>query len=382
MTTPRFPFPHARTGRVAFSWLLVATLAAALCWAFAGRIQAASTRANAAPRPIAPRGDLDSDEKRTIELFRAVSPATVNVTNIGLYRTSYWDFDVAEVPQGTGTGFIWDDDGHVVTNYHVVANGSKFKVTLANGETYDAEAVDFDRDSDIAVLKVEAPSEKLATVPIGLSKDLQVGQKVYAIGHPFGLDQTLTTGIISGLDREIRSKSDRRIRNVIQTDAAINPGNSGGPLLDSSGRLIGMNTAILSPSGASSGVGFAVPVDTINRVVPKLIRGEQVERPGLGVSIDERSSRFMRAGGLIVAGVDKDGAAARAGIQAPRQRDDGEQVFDVIVGVGERAVRTMDELRDALDGYDIGDTVTVSVRREGKLEKLAVKLQGVATQRR
>ncbi|MCC6408169.1 MAG: trypsin-like peptidase domain-containing protein [Planctomycetes bacterium] len=371
-----------RAGRAATSLLFVAVLSLALVWHFSGRGDAACALSSAEPRAVAERTELEPDERRTVELFRSVSPATVNVTNIGLYRTSYWDMDVTEVPQGTGSGFVWDDDGHVVTNFHVVANGSRFKVTFANGDTFDAAAVGVDPDSDIAVLKVDAPSDKLVPLQIGRSSDLQVGQKVYAIGHPFGLDQTLTTGIISGLNREIRSKSDRRIRNVVQTDAAINPGNSGGPLMDSAGRLIGMNTAILSPSGTSSGVGFAVPVDTINRIVPKLISGTDVERPGLGVTINERASRFLRAGGLIVAGVESGGAAARAGIQPPRMRDNGDEVYDVIVGVGNRQVRSMEELRDALDGYDIGDEVPVSVRRDGKVETMRVKLQGVAAQRR
>ncbi|MCK6448541.1 MAG: trypsin-like peptidase domain-containing protein [Planctomycetes bacterium] len=367
---------------MASSLLLIALLALGLVWRFSARGDAACAPTSAEPRAIAPAAELEPDERRTVELFRSLSPTTVNVTNIGLYRTSFWDLDVTEVPQGTGSGFVWDDDGHVVTNFHVVANGSKFKVTLANGNTFDAEAIGADPDSDIAVLKVDAPSAELVPLSIGRSSDLQVGQKVYAIGHPFGLDQTLTTGIISGLNREIRSKSNRRIRNVIQTDAAINPGNSGGPLLDSGGRLIGMNTAILSPSGTNSGVGFAVPVDTINRIVPKLIGGDSVERPGLGVTIDERNSRYLRAGGLIVAEVEEGGAAARAGIQPLRVRDNGEAVYDVIVGVGDRPVRTMEELRDALDGYDIGDRVQVSVRRGAKLEKLDITLQGVATQRR
>ncbi|MCE9595048.1 MAG: trypsin-like peptidase domain-containing protein [Planctomycetes bacterium] len=371
-----------RAGRAATSLFLLAATAAVLVWHFSSRGDAACAPSSAEPRAVAERNDLEPDERRTVELFRAASPATVNVTNIGLYRTGYWSADLTEVPQGTGSGFIWDDAGHVITNFHVVANGSKFKVTFAGGDTFDADVIGADPDSDIAVLKVAAPTEKFVPLAIGRSSDLQVGQKVYAIGHPFGLDQTLTTGIISGLNREIRSKSDRRIRNVIQTDAAINPGNSGGPLLDSAGRLIGMNTAILSPTGASSGVGFAVPVDTVNRIVPSLIGGKDVERPGLGVTIDERNSRYLRTGGLIVAEVEEGSAAARAGIQPLRVRDNGDPVYDVIVGVGDRQVRSMEELRDALDGYEIGEKVTVSLRRAGKLEKVELKLQGVATQRR
>ena len=193
--------------------------------------------------------------------------------------------DVTEIPQGTGSGFVWDQDGHIVTNFHVVQEGDRANVTLNDGSTYPATIVGTTPDKDIAVLKIDAPPQKLLPLPIGQSSNLKVGQKVLAIGNPFGLDQTLTTGVISGLGREIKSVSGRPIHDVIQTDASINPGNSGGPLLDSSGRLIGINTAIYSPSGANAGIGFAVPVDTVNQIVPQLMKFGKITRPGLGISI-------------------------------------------------------------------------------------------------
>ncbi len=353
--------------------LFVAVSGVALRGALAGR-----PSANAAePRPIEARAELDSDEKRTVELFRRASPAVVNVTNIGLER-GFWDVDATEVPQGTGSGFVWDEEGHVVTNFHVVLHSQKLRVTLASGENFDARPVDGDPDHDIYVLKIDAPREKLVPLAIGTSKDLLVGQKVYAIGNPFGLDQTLTTGIISGLGREIRSLTGRRIREVIQTDAAINPGNSGGPLLDSSGRLIGMNTAIVSPSGSSAGIGFAVPVDTINRTVPMLIGGKGLQRAGLGLQVltDNWANR-LGARGAVVFDVPSGSAAAQAGLRSAKQLDNGEWVCDVIVGLGDRQVRNSQDLNDALDGHAVGDEVLVSVRRGTKVEKLKLKLQSV-----
>ena len=196
-------------------------------------------------------------------------------------------FRALEVPQGAGSGFVWDENGYIVTNYHVIAEAQGRRVTLADQSTWSAKLVGVEPDKDIAVLKIDAPTRLLPPIPIGTSDDLQVGQKVFAIGNPFGFDQTLTTGVISGLGREIVSATRRPIQGVIQTDAAINPGNSGGPLLDSAGRVIGINTAIVSPSGAYAGIGFAVPVDVVNRIVPQIIRGEQIEKPGLGIAIAE-----------------------------------------------------------------------------------------------
>ena len=232
---------------------------------------------------MTPRGPLAADEQAHIDLFRRSSPSVVHITTVATQRDLF-SMNVMQVPRGTGTGFVWDDSGHIVTNFHVIQGGSGAKVTLADQTTFDAKLVGAFPDRDLAVLRIEAPKAKLPPLAIGSSRDLIVGQRVYAIGNPFGLDQTLTIGIVSALNREIESFNGRSIRGVVQTDAAINPGNSGGPLLDSAGRLIGVNTQIASPSGASAGIGFAIPVDEVNRIVPRLIRDGRFVRPAIGVS--------------------------------------------------------------------------------------------------
>ncbi|HWN66203.1 MAG TPA: trypsin-like peptidase domain-containing protein, partial [Haliangium sp.] len=235
------------------------------------------------PRAITARGDLAADEAANIELFRSVAPSVVHITNLKAGRDRM-NLNVFEIPQGSGSGFLWDEQGHVVTNYHVIDKADRVAVTLYDNTVWPGTIVGAAKDKDLAVVKITAPLEKLRPISVGSSRELQVGQKVFAIGNPFGLDHTLTTGIISGLNREIRSISQRTIYDVIQTDAAINQGNSGGPLLDSAGRLIGINTAIYSPSGAFAGIGFAVPVDTVNRIVPQLVSSGRVVKPGLGIS--------------------------------------------------------------------------------------------------
>ena len=222
-------------------------------------------------RPVTqPVGDLGADEIANMQVFEQVSPSVTYITNKRFQR-DYFSFNVMEIPQGTGSGFLWDDKGHIVTNFHVIYEADEIEVRLQNGKSYDATIVGADPDHDLAVLQINTTNLNISPIMIGSSSDLRVGQKVLAIGNPFGLDSTLTTGIISALGRTIQSISNRYIHDVVQTDAAINPGNSGGPLLDSFGRLIGVNTAIISPSGTYSGVGFAVPVDTVNRVATKLI---------------------------------------------------------------------------------------------------------------
>jgi S1-C subfamily serine protease len=233
---------------------------------------------DATSRLVTARGDLAEDEKNTIDLFESASGSVVYITGIEL-RRSFFSLNIYEIPQGTGSGFMWDKDGRIVTNYHVIEDASRVEVTLADHSSWKAIVVGVSPDKDIAVLQISAPVDKLRPILIGESKNLRVGQKVFAIGNPFGLDQTMTTGIVSALGREIQSVTGRTIQDVIQTDAAINPGNSGGPLLDSAGRLIGVNTAIYSPTGASAGIGFAVPVDIVNRVVPEIIKFGKVMRP-------------------------------------------------------------------------------------------------------
>jgi S1-C subfamily serine protease len=244
---------------------------AVLVWRFAPQLSNRWTESNALPRPVAQRGELFEDEKRTIDIFKRSSPSAVHITTIG--RPS--GRNPGRIPRGTGSGFVWDQEGHIVTNYHVIQGAAAAQVTLADGSDWKARLVGEVPDKDLAVLAIDAPPERLHPIPIGTSHDLLVGQKVFAIGNPFGLDQTLTTGTISALGREIESPSGQAISDVIQTDAAINPGNSGGLLLDSAGRLIGVNTAIQSPSGAFAGVGFAIPVDEVNRVVPQLIAAKK-----------------------------------------------------------------------------------------------------------
>jgi S1-C subfamily serine protease len=276
----------------------------------------------AAPRVVMPRGPLAADEQNNVDVFRRISPSVVHITTLGLQR-DFFSLGVQQVPKGTGTGFVWDTQGHIVTNFHVIQGGDAARVTLADQTTWKAELVGVFADRDLAVLKIDAPRGKLMAIPIGSSRDLVVGQKVFAIGNPFGLDQTLTTGIVSALNREIESTNQRSIRGVIQTDAAINPGNSGGPLLDSAGRLIGVNAQIYSPSGASAGIGFAIPVDEVNRVVPRLIRDGRMVRPAIGITAaPENFGRALELPrGVALLRVLPGSPGAKAGLKAFGHRD-------------------------------------------------------------
>ncbi len=333
---------------------------------------------DAAPRAITARGDLAADEQASIELFKRCAPSVVYITNLAV-RRDVFGFNVTEIPQGTGSGFIWDEDGYVVTNFHVVEGAQRAEVTLHDHSSWPAQPVGFLPDKDVAVLKISAPREKLRPILIGTSSDLQVGQRVFAIGNPFGLDQTLTTGVISALKRQIRSVTQRPIQDVIQTDAAINPGNSGGPLLDSAGRLIGVNTAIYSPSGSSAGIGFAVPVDTINDVVPQLIRHGRVVRPGLGLVLaDDGLARRLGAAGALVLQVADGSAAERAGLR-PTRRDEYGRVLlgDVIVAVDGQPVRSGDELGLRFEKLSVGAEVTLTIVREEQQLEVRAQLQEV-----
>ncbi|HEY7217720.1 MAG TPA: trypsin-like peptidase domain-containing protein, partial [Candidatus Binatia bacterium] len=276
-------------------------------------------------------------------------------------------------------GFVWDTNGDIITNFHVIQNADAAQVTLADQSNWKARVVGVAPDKDLAVLRIDAPDNRLRPIPIGTSKDLQVGQSVFAIGNPFGLDQTLTTGIISALNREIESVTRRPIQGVIQSDAAINPGNSGGPLLDSAGRLIGVNTAIYSPSGVSAGIGFAIPVDTVNRIVPELIRSGRVTRPGLGIQVaDEQIAQRLGVTGILVVDVTRGGAAAKAGIQPTRRDSEGRlRLGDVITAVDGRKVESPNDLYLALEKFKVGDTVTVSLLRNGKTVQTKVALEAV-----
>lgn len=321
--------------------------------------------APAEARPVTARGDLASDEKATIELFERCSPSVVYITSLARRPVSF--FEMTEVPQGSGSGFVWDRQGHVVTNFHVIQNASSLVVTLADQSDWKATIVGVERDKDLAVLRIGAPEAKLPPILVGTSRDLKVGQKVFAIGNPFGLDETLTTGIVSALGRTIESVTGRKIQNVVQTDAAINPGNSGGPLLDSAGRLIGVNTQIASPSGASAGIGFAVPADTVNEVVPQLIAHGRVIRPRLGITpAQEGVVRRLGLTGVLVLEVQDGTGAAKAGLRGTRREADGSIALgDVVVGVAGKKVASYDDLVSALEKQKIGDTVAVRILRDG-----------------
>jgi S1-C subfamily serine protease len=357
-------------------WVWFGALLAAACAAWLAATPPALARSDAAPRTVTPRGALTADEQAHIDIFRRNSPSVVHITSLGEQRDLF-SMNVQRVPRGTGTGFVWDDRGHIVTNYHVIQGANGARVTLADQSSYDAELVGYFADRDLAVLRIQAPKEKLPPIAVGSSRELLVGQRVYAIGNPFGLDQTLTTGIVSALNREIESFNERTIRGVIQTDAAINPGNSGGPLLDSAGRLIGVNTQIASPSGASAGIGFAIPVDEVNRIVPRLIRDGRFVRPSLGVSAgpEALSQALKLPKGVALVQVAAGSPAARAGLQAFRRGSRGEVVAgDVITAINDEPVADVNDMLTQLERRQPGETVTLSLWRAGKTRKQGVLL--------
>ncbi|MGE5193101.1 MAG: S1C family serine protease [Deltaproteobacteria bacterium] len=363
------------------NWLVVILLilVAAFLWRErGGRFQGANSELHnpeAREPPVVPRGDLAEDEKSTIALFKQAAPSVVHITSLAVQRDPL-SLDVLGIPQGTGSGFIWDAQGYVVTNYHVIEKAGAAKVTLADRSVWDARLVGVARDKDLAVLKIDAPEDKLSPIQLGTSANLQVGQKVFVIGNPFGLDQTLTTGIISGLGREILSLTKRPIQGVIQTDAAVNPGNSGGPLLDSAGLLIGVNTAIYSPSGASAGIAYAVPVDTVRWIVPQIIRFGKVERVGIGVSIwDDQVTARLGVRGVLVHDVAENGPAAQAGILPTRRANDRYIPGDLIVAVNGKVVDNSLDLYRILDQFKAGDTVTLTISRDGVEKNVPVTLR-------
>ncbi|MFO1340528.1 MAG: trypsin-like peptidase domain-containing protein [Burkholderiaceae bacterium] len=358
-------------------WLAgAAALAGLLAGGWAFGLSPAGVRPDAAPRAVAPRGPLPAEEQNNIAVFKAASPSVVNITVLQAER-DFFSLKVEQVPSGTGTGFVWDDQGHIVSNFHVIQGASEARVTLADQTSYRAELVGAFPDRDLAVLRIDTSKSKLPPLPIGSSRDLQVGQRVFALGNPFGLDQTLTMGIVSALGREIESVTRRTIRGVIQTDAAINPGNSGGPLLDSAGRLVGVTTAIYSPSGGNAGIGFAIPVDEVNRIVPKLIRDGRVVRPALGLTAGPPSltrSLDLPAGVALV-GVNGGGPAQRAGLEPFRRGRDGRVVpGDVITAVNGEAVASLDDLLNALERSQPGDKVSLTVWRAGQTRKVTATL--------
>jgi len=323
---------------------------------------------------------LRPDEQHTIDTFEQVSPSVVYITTVTLEEYP-WSFTVFEVPQGTGSGAIWSNDGYIVTNYHVIEGAtspnSTIKVTLDDRSVHEAQLVGFEMDKDVAVLKISPPANAdLRAIEISKSSTLKIGQDVLAIGTPFGLDRTLTTGIVSGLGRRIQSVTGRPIDGMIQTDAAINPGNSGGPLLDSDGKMIGMNTAIYSPSGAYAGIGFAVPVDTIKRLVPQLIKYGKAKKADLGLTLlDNYYSRRLGVPGIIVDEVAPGGPANKAGILPTAVDRFGRiRLGDIILEIDSKVVRSRDDVYDVLESHKEGETITLTVLRQSKKMRIAVQL--------
>ncbi|MFZ5766965.1 MAG: S1C family serine protease [Thermodesulfobacteriota bacterium] len=349
-----------------------------LLWLLFFRPEQSFHRPDAVPRPVTARGDLAADEQNTIEVFQAISPSVVFITSVEL-RRNLFSLNVHEIPKGTGSGFVWDSEGRIVTNYHVIEDASRVQVTLADNTTWKAVLVGASADKDIAVLKIAAPATALKPIPVGESSGLLVGQKVFAIGNPFGLDQTITAGIVSALGREIKSVTGMAIHDVIQTDAAINPGNSGGPLLDSAGRLIGVNTAIYSPDGVNAGIGFAVPVDEVNRVVTELIRHGRLIRPGLGVSVaNERLIERLNIQGVMIVQVEPGSSAEKAGLRGVRRLGGELYLGDIIIGINGNPVASLDDLRQELDRYKVGDGVTLKIIRDNQEFQVDVVLEAVS----
>lgn len=367
-------------------WLvaILLILVAALYLQFNGLWPQPLLDPHATPREVTPRGNLAEDEQATIELFKSVNKSVVHITTSAMGRD--FRMNPTEVPAGSGSGFIWDNKGYIVTNYHVIRaarrGDGKINVVLYDSQTLPAEVVGVNPGSDLAVLKVKAAVGELKAIPIGKSSDLQVGQKVFAIGSPFSLDQSLSTGIVSGLGREIRSAGGEILKDVIQVNAAINPGNSGGPLLDSAGRLIGVTTAILSETGQFSGLGFAIPVDTVNAVVPQLIQSGTTEPPALGLSLlrdDQtailRERGYIKAEGVLVADVTPGGGAEAAGIRPTRRTWEGIILGDLITQIDGKPTPNAQAVAQIIAQKKVGDVVHVTLDRGGKSLEADVTLR-------
>ena len=319
---------------------------------------------------------LDEVEKKTIDLFDVTANSVVYITTTNIER-NYWTRDIAEIPVGSGSGFIWDRKGHIVTNFHVIQGADKATVTLFDQETYTATLVGAAPDKDLAVLKIDAPLDKLIPISKGFSEGLRVGQSVLAIGNPFGLDYTLTTGVISALEREINAPNNIKIRDVIQTDAAINPGNSGGPLINSAGELIGVNTAIYSPSGAYAGIGFSIPVDAVKWVTADLIKYGRIKRAVLGVELAQNPRFLQRYNlkGALIMNVIKGKGADKAGLAGTTRDRRGQLYFgDLITAINGVKIENNSDLVLALEDFEDGDEVQVEINRNGKIQRVPVTL--------
>lgn len=343
------------------------------------RIENYLIRSTAESKIVTARGELSDVEKSNIQIFEQASPSVVYITTL-TEMINLWTRDITRLPRGTGSGFIWDKHGHIITNYHVLEGASEIRIGLSDHRTFNAVLVGASPDHDIAVLRMPIVPNMPSPLPIGSSHDLKVGQMMYAIGNPFGLDQTLTTGIVSALNRSLFNDNGSQIKGLIQTDAAINPGNSGGPLLDSAGRVVGINTAIYSPSGAYAGIGFAVPVDTVNRIVPQLIANGKYERPKLGITIDselnQRITKKYGINGVAVIEVHQGSAAQTAGLKGVEIIERGRLVpGDIILGIDEHEIDSISTLLNTLDNYSIGDSIKLKYLRGEKENTISLILK-------
>lgn len=369
---------------LAFAAALIAVGTVACISNFGGFFQLKNANIASAENAPTPQGISNpttvSDEQNSIEVYKSLSPGVAFITT-SAQAQNFWGED-SETEKGNGSGSVIDAQGHILTNYHVVEGATKLSVSFGGEKTYQAKLVGGDPDTDLAVIKIEPGTDKLTVVQLGDSEQLEVGQKVLAIGNPFGLDRTLTTGVISGLQRPIRARNGRTIEGAIQTDASINPGNSGGPLLDKFGRMIGINSQILAPGGGGSvGVGFAVPVNIAKRIVPQLIQFGEVRRPKLGATLysveqlAERGVQMPVAKGVLIRSVSPGGSAASAGLRGISQDNDGEVVLgDIITSIDGTKVADMDDVYKVLDKKQIGDTVQVEIYRGSKSQTIALKL--------
>jgi 2-alkenal reductase len=358
--------------KVYYGLLAIAVLAAALAiWEYKSEHNPV---AEIQPRIVEPRGKLADFEKATIEIFNRTSPSVVYIFTENAVRGF---FGTSEIRQGAGSGFLWDRLGHIVTNFHVVQGAERIQVRLDTGEALEATYVGGSQDHDLAVIRLRSVPAHIQPIPVGTSGDLQVGQAVFAIGNPFGLSRTLTTGVISAVDRRLPTAAGREVVGVIQTDAAINPGNSGGPLIDSAGRLIGVNTAIISGSGNSAGIGFAVPADVVNQVVPLLIAKGKVPRPGIGIVVlNEETAASLGVMGVVIDRVMPGSSAERAGLKGIDYRD--RLLGDVILAVDGQEVNNIAEFVRALLRYDIGQNIRLSVQRGDQVREIEVKIMDIS----
>lgn len=372
---------------IALASALFAAVAVAAFQQLAGHFQPLGSASSVSSPANVTDPSVASDEQNNIEVYKAVSPGVVNISSTRTVRQFFGMFE-EEAKEG-GSGSIIDEQGDILTNYHVIEGTEKLSVSLGGSKGYAARVIGGDPDTDLAVIRLtEPPREALTVVQMGDSDKLEVGQKVLAIGNPFGLDRTLTTGIISGLQRPIRAQNNRQIEGAIQTDASINPGNSGGPLLDSHGRMIGINSQILSPSGASAGVGFAIPVSIAKRIVPQLIRNGGVRRPKLGIYGRDvaplvNQVRMPVSEGVLIIQVQPGSGAAGAGLRGVVQTEDGNiELGDIIVGIDGQKVDNNDDLFRILDKHQVGETVNVEIVRNGRHTTVPVRLTEATERRR